>query len=180
MDDRLNNEMVRLRRLKTILDAESDIPLRLRIEGQSLDLRQFKLIIKGIRSLVSNPDSNRNHTADVFVITVRVPSGYPWVAVPDMRFMAPVPFHPQIWPDGTICWGLGYPQPDLCVVDWVRGVVEYLQYNQDMESLLKINALSPANRAAMQWWTANANRISKYVPPVDLVRLRSLIDQTRG
>lgn len=165
-DERFENEIKQLNRLKTLLEQDSILPLRFDLERLSLDFRRFKLTIRGIKSLISNPSSGSSNTASTFIITVKVPSGYPWYAIPDIRFQQPISFHPHVFPDGRICWGTdnNKPQPDLFLADWIRGVVEYLQYNQDQGSLLKMNPSSPANGTAMDWWQTNARNISDYVP----------------
>ncbi len=180
-DERFENEIKQLNRLKTLLEQDSILPLRFDLERLSLDFRRFKLTIRGIKSLISNPNSGSSNTASTFIITVQVPSGYPWNAIPDIRFQQPIPFHPHVWPDGRICWGTANaPQPDLALADWIRGVVEYLQYNQDQGSLLRINPDSPANREATDWWQRNVASLSRYVPPIDIARLRRWIERSRG
>lgn len=180
-DERFKNEISQLIKLKTILEKDSILPLRFDVERLSLDYRRFKLTIRGIKSLVSNPDSSSLSTGSSFIIIVQVPSGYPLTAIPDIRFQQPIPFQPHVFTDGRICWGSGsVPQFDLTLADWIRGVVEYLQYNQDQGSLFKIGPTSPANKEAMDWWQRNQRNISRYVPPIDIGRLRLWINRSRG
>lgn len=181
MEDRFMNEINHLLRFKKVLDHDEVLPVRLEIKRLSLDFRHFRLTIRGLQSLVKNPSVHSSPTADVFVLEVRVPPSYPWDAIPDFRFQNPVPFHPHIWPNGRICWGTStVPQPDLALADWVRAVIEYLQYNQDPGSALRINPDSPANPEALRWWQQNRNSLRRYVPPIDMGRLRRWVDQTRG
>ena len=180
-DERFKNEITQLTRLKNILQSDVVLPLRFDIQPLGLGYRRFKLTITGITSLVMNPGSSALRTANTFTVNVEVPLGYPWTAKPEIRFEPPLPFHPHIWPAGSICWGSGNnPNPDLTLADWIRGVVEYLQYNQDQASLLRMNPSSPANREAMQWWQSQRGSVSRYVPPIDMARLRVWINQTRG
>jgi len=179
-DVRFKREMDHLLRLKTILDSDTILPLRFDVEPLSLDLRRSKITIKGIRSLTGNPDQTAACTGDRFTITMEVPQGYPWNAIPNIRFGSPVPFHPHVWTNGGICWGTANaPQPDRWLADWFRGVVEYLQYNQDPVSMLRINPDSPANSSAMVWWQSKGSSISRYVTSIDMSRLRFWIDQLR-
>lgn len=180
-DERFKNEINHLFKLRSVLENDLFLPIRFDIERSSLDFRRFKLTVRGIKSLISNPDSGSSNTATAFAITVEVPLGYPWTAIPDIRFQKNIPFHPHVWSDGRICWGSGSaPQPDLALADWIRGVLEYLQYNQDQGSFLQINPNSPANKEAMDWWQRNKDNISRYVPKINMARLRSWIDRTRG
>jgi len=180
MSDRFTNEITQLTRLKAVLDRDSVLPLRFDIQRLTLDHRRFKLTIRGISSLIRNPSfSSSPATANSFTLIVNVPSGYPWHQIPDIRFQEPFPFHPHIWPDGRVCWGTSNtPQPDLTLSDWLYNVIEYLQYNR--EALLRMNPNSPANQAALEWWKGNKQSISRYVPPIDMARLRLLIDRLRG
>lgn len=181
MDERFKNELSHLSKLKAVLDKDSILPLRLGIERQSLDFRRFRLTIEGIRSLANNPAVHSSPVASTFVITVRIPSGYPWTEIPDIRFEQPILFHPHVYSDGRICWGDGNdPQPDLTIADWVYRVVEYLQYNRDEGSHLRINLNDPANGAARDWWRQSRGNISRYVPAIDTGRLRAWIDRSRG
>lgn len=180
MSDRFTNEITQLTRLKVVLDSDSVLPLRFDIQRLSLDHRRFKLIIRGIQSLIRNPSfSSSSATANSFTLMVTVPLGYPWTQIPDIKFQDPVPFHPHIWQDGRVCWGTSNtPQPDLTLSDWLYNVIEYLQYNQG--ALLRMNPYSPANRDALEWWQGNKQSISRYVPPIDMARLRLWIDRLRG
>jgi ubiquitin-protein ligase len=176
-EQRFRNELKQLLRLKTLLDGDTVLPLRFEITPESLDLRRFRLTLSGITSLAGSP----HRTADKFTLLVEVPTGYPQTKIPNIRFIEPVPFHPHVYLNGIICWGTGNTaQIDLFLVDWFRGIVEYLQYDQDHRSLLRIDPGSPANRIALEWWLANSHRISSFVKPIDLRRLRYWIDHSRG
>lgn len=176
-NERFRNEFNQLIKLKSLLENDAILPLRFDIERLTLEGKKFKLVISGITCLVNNPEQ----TARTFTLTVEVPSGYPNTAIPNIKFQDCIPFHPHIFPGGSICWGTGsVPQPDLILADWIRGVVEYLQYNQDRGSMLKINHDSPANRDARDWWQRNKRNISHYIPPIDMNRLRFWINQSRG
>lgn len=179
MSERFSNEIAQLARLKVVLDSDTVIPLRFDIQRLSLDHRRFRITIRGIQSLIRNPSSSPSSaTANSFVIVVDVPSGYPWSQIPKIRFESPIPFHPHIWADGSICWGTqNNPQPDLTLSDWLYQIIEYLQYSNE---LLQINPNSPANTDARNWWQANRNSVSRYVPRIDMARLRSWIDRLRG
>jgi len=168
-------------RLKQLLDHDTILPLRLRVDPLNLDWRRFRLTITGITSLTNNPDSSRSPTSPAVALPVEVPLGYPESRIPDIRFESPIPFHPHIWPDGRICWGTqDRPQFDLTLADWVRGVIEYLQYSQGEGSLFHIDSTSPANAQALAWWQRNRSRINRYVTPIDMARLRFWINQSRG
>lgn len=181
MDERYQNEINHLMKIKTILDQDVNLTLRFEIERLSLDFRRFKVTIRGLQSLINNPNNSTRPVSDNFQIIVEVPSGYPWLAIPNIKFNPPIPFHPHIHKDGRICWGETYnsPQPDLTIVDWIRGVVEYLQYNQDEGSFLRIGG-SPANSAAMDWWIENSKNLECYIPKINLRRFITWIDRTRG
>lgn len=181
MDERFNTEIRHLLKIKSILDADSILPLRFEVERKSLDFSRFELTIKGIQSLIGNPSLGSSAIGDTFLVAAEIASGYPWSAVPGLRFRSPIPFHPHIWPDGRLCWGSGgTPQPDLALADWIRGIIEYLQYNQEEGSMWKIDANSPANPGAMEWWKRNRGNLSRYIRPIDMARLRAWIDRSRG
>jgi ubiquitin-protein ligase len=181
MDDRFSTEITSLQRLKVLLDKDTTLPIRFELERMSLDFRRFRLAFRGIQSIVKNPSLGSDATASVFTVEVQVSSGYPWSQIPQIKFLPPVPFHPHVWSDGRICWGTNNEaMPDLSLADWTRGVIEYLLYNQDGGSLLRINPDSPANREALAWYQRNRGRITTYVPSQDLGRLRTWIDRCRG
>jgi hypothetical protein len=171
------NELKHVLRLKTLLEGDTVLPLRIEITPESLDLRRFRLTLSGVPSLTGTPP----RTVDRFTLSVEVPSGYPQHDIPIIHFVDPIPFHPHVFPHGEICWGTeSSPQVDLFLVDWLRGVVEYLQYDRDQGSLLRINPESPANKIAMEWWLSNHHLISSLVKPIDLGRLRTWINHSRG
>ncbi|MGH2531798.1 MAG: ubiquitin-conjugating enzyme E2 variant [Thermomicrobiales bacterium] len=177
-DVRFQREIAQIPRLQKLLEADQVLPLRLAFERQSLDLRRSRVTMRGLRSIVAEPGVLRGGDADVFTITLAVPPEYPWSRIPDIRFIGNIPFHPHVWTHGGICWGTAHtPQPDLMLVDWLVRIVEYLQFNQS--SLIGINQTSPANGAAMRWWQRHARDIARYVPPIDLARLRFWADQAK-
>jgi ubiquitin-protein ligase len=174
---RFKNELESLLLFKRVLDGDNVLPVRLEIERMSLDYRRFKVVINGIKSLTANEDGTRAGTGTAFNILVEVPPGYPFTAIPNIRFQDPIPFHPHVFDHGGICWGTAnYPQPDLSLADWIRQVLEYLTYNKD--SLIKMNPNSPANRAALDWWQLNKLMISSYVTSIDMSRVRLLVNRT--
>lgn len=176
-EQRFRNELKQLLRLKTLLDGDKVLPLRFEITSESLNLRRFRLTLRGVTSLVENS----SRTADRFTLLVEVPDAYPESRIPKISFVDPKPFHPHVHPWGEICWGTRYsPQIDLFLVDWFRGVIEYLQYDQDGGSLLRIDARSPANNAAMNEWLADPQRIYALIKPLDLPRFRYWINRSRG
>jgi ubiquitin-protein ligase len=176
-EERFQNELKQLWRLKKLLDRDTVLPLRIEITPKSLNKRRFELTIRGVTSLTGTSQTKANK----FNLMIEVPMRYPEEEIPNIRFLDPKPFHPHVWEGGAICWGSGSsPQYDLFLVDWVRSIVEYLQYNQHQGSLLRINTISAANKTAMQWWVENARRIPSFVPPIDLNRLRYWINQSRG
>ncbi|MEN3335189.1 MAG: Ubiquitin-conjugating enzyme [Blastocatellia bacterium] len=180
-EERFKTELNQLITIKRILQDDKILPLRFDIERLTLDHRRFKVTIRGITSLIVGSSSSFPMTANNFPIRIEVPSGYPWHAIPSIRFESPIPFHPHVFTHGGICWGTGNsPNPDLTISDWIRGVVEYLQYNQDQASMLKINPSSPANREALNWWQQNNGSIRRYIPPIDMARFRVWINRTRG
>lgn len=175
-EDRIRNEVVRLLKLKSLLNSDKVLPLRFDAERMSLDLRHWRLLIWGIRSPIS-----ASITAERFNVSLQIPEGYPWQAIPYFEFEGTIPFHPHIYPGGKICWGSGNTaNPDLTLVDWFRGLIEYLQHNQDHGSLYRMDPGSAANREALGWWQGHRSRISEYVPPIDMARLRFWIDQCHG
>lgn len=180
-EERFQTELNQLMKLRRVLETDTILPLRFDIQRLKLNYRHFKVTIKGLTSLVLESGSARPGTASTFIINVQVPTGYPFHAIPKITFEHPIPFHPHIFTHGGICWGSGNnASPDLTLADWIRGVVEYLQYNQDQASMLRMNPASPANREAMGWWQSNGTRVSRYVPPINMARFRVWIDRTRG
>jgi ubiquitin-protein ligase len=154
-EERFKNELEQVLRLKALLDGDTVLPLRFEITPESLNLRRFRLTLSGVTSLALAGSSHRN--ANKFILSVEVPPGYPRTAIPNIRFVDPIPFHPHVHKWGEICWGTGNsPRVDLFLVDWLRGVIEYLQYNQDQGSLFRIEPESPANKTAMEWWLVNS------------------------
>jgi ubiquitin-protein ligase len=178
-DPRFTREIAQLPRLQGLLATDTVLPLRIEFERKSLDSRHSTIKLQGVSGLVRNPTETKNATSSTFTIDLRVPSAYPWHAIPQIQFVGTVPFHPHVFRDGRICWGTAdKPQPDLMLVDWLARVVEYLQFNQS--SLIGINPNSPANGEALRWWQSNSSRISRYVPPVDLGRLRFWVNQAKA
>ena len=179
MSDRFNNEIAHLARLKILLDSDTVLPLRLGIQRLSLDHRRFKLEIKGMSSIILDPSLSSSAISRSFNLLVNVSLAYPWSEIPNIRFQDPIPFHPHIWEDGRICWGTSNdPQPDMMLADWVRSVVDYLQYHRD--SLLQVNMNSPANHDALAWWENHRNEISAFIPAINRARLINLIERSRG
>jgi len=180
-DERFQNEMKHLYALRDLLEQDTRLPLRLRIERGSLDFREFSLKLSGISAFVADPCSTGQSTAPAFSLNFRVPEGYPFSTIPNISFGEPVPLHPHIWTDGRICWGTAWnPRPDLQLSHWLVHVVEYLQYSQGDQSTLDINRNSLANRDALHCWDAHRKDLGRYVPPIDLARLRLHVARTCG
>lgn len=180
--DRYKQEYLQLSRLVQLLNADTNVPIRLAIQPEDLSRRKFKLRISGMRSLVANPDSNSAPARATFNLRVSIPPGYPSRESPDIWFEDPIPFHPHVFLDGRICWGTAWrAQRNLMLADWIRGVIEFLEYYQDPGSSFGINEDSPANPEAMSWWHGHRDSIARYVPPVrSLSRFRLLIDRAKG
>lgn len=173
---RVANEIKQLQRLKRVLDADTRLPLRFDLSSLTVEFTDFRLTIRGLTSPISSTGS-----ADVFKTRWSLPTGYPVAFGPNICFETPIPFHPHVWTSGRICWGsLNGPQREMYLMDWFRSIVEFLQYNQDSTALIKIDSRSPANSDALSWWTQRRARIGGVVPPIDVPRLRFLIEQCRG
>lgn len=178
-NSRVTREIAQIPRLQSLLASDTVLPLRISFERKSLDSRHSLIKIDGITSIVANPNNKRRHTSDSFGIDLRVPTAYPWEAIPQIQFVGKPPFHPHVFRDGRICWGSAdTPQPDLMLVDWLARVVEYLQFNQS--SLIGMNPASPANNEALTWWMSNKAGVARYVPPIDLGRLRFWVNQAKA
>jgi ubiquitin-protein ligase len=177
-DPRIGREIAQIPRLQHLLASDTVLPLRMSFERKSLDSRHSTIRFDGIQSMITDPGRSRRPTSSTFLIDLRVPSGYPWSAIPQIQFLDAVPFHPHVFRDGRICWGTAdTPQPDLMLVDWIARVVEYLQFNQ--ASLIGINPNSPANSEALAWWRKNGASVARHVPPIDLARLRFWVNQSK-
>src|SRR3954464_10071030 len=100
-EERFKNELKQVLRLKTLLDGDTVLPLRFEVTPESLDLRRFRLTLSGVTSLAGS----EHRIADKFTLLVEVPTGYPRTAIPNIRFVDPIPFHPHVWESGAICWG---------------------------------------------------------------------------
>jgi ubiquitin-protein ligase len=176
-DVRFQNEIQQLARLGRLLSQDARLTLRLQLEPRSVRWREFVLKIDGISGLVIAVSGPYPSTS--FAVYVRVPSAYP-AEIPKFQFLEPVPFHPHVWPSGAICWGSQQmrPRPDLMLIDWVRSLIDYLQFSQDAD--IVINRNSPANRAALIWYEANGARLRHYVPRIDMARLRVWLDRARA
>lgn len=173
---RVNNEIVMLMRLAEIIRLDPELPVALDVtHDPDRNMLRLQLDIVGLALLGNDPKP-----VPRFTVSVRLPSDYP-LSAPEFKFDHPVPFHPHVWRDGRICWGtaLNRPRPDLMLVDWVRGVFDYLQFSQDPASLLLIDPSSPANVQALHWYNSNRASLLKYVPPIDMARFRALVEQAR-
>jgi len=178
-DNRFENEIKHLNRLKNTLEKDKILTIRFELIRLSLDFRSFRIKISGVNSLIRKPNLSTNYLSNNFSTIWRIPSGYPWSAIPDIQFEQPIPFHPHVFLSGKICWGtLSISQPDMSLSDWLRSVIEYLTYNQN--SLVGINIYSPANGDATKWWQFNNNNIPKFIKQIDMNRFRFWIDHTRG
>lgn len=179
-DDSIKREIDHLMRVKRMLDADRQMPLRLDIRQEGLSGRKLNISISGIRGLVADPQQSPSPVRAYFQVSLEIPPGYPHTAIPVIKFVNPVPFHPHIYTHGGICWGTSNaPQPSLWLADWVRLLIEYLQYNQDPTVMLKLNSASPANSTALAWWSSHGRDLPRYVPRVDLPRLQTLINRAR-
>lgn len=175
---RLSREISQIARLQRLLEEDTVLPLRIKFERRTLDSRESRITLSGIRGLVGVPARPGDATRNEFVIHLQVPPEYPWHRIPNIQFIGNIPFHPHVWANGTICWGTaGNPQPDLMLVDWLARIVEYLQFNQT--SLIGVNPNSPANGNALSWWQGHRNRLADFVPPIDLARLRFWMEQAK-
>lgn len=175
-DVRFKNEIAQLGRLRELLAKDRQLTLRLDLTPTSLTWREFKIGISGLSALAI--DGGGWSHAKKFQVRVQVPADYPHGAPPFFKFEQPVPFHPHIWSGGNICWGTQQrPQPNLMLVDWVRALIDYLQFGQDAN--VQINRHSPANSAALAWYESHQTRLSEYVPRIDMERLRAWIERAR-
>lgn len=178
-DQRLDNEKKHLLRLKVVLDKDAALQVRFEIIPLSLDYRTFRIVINGIKSLIFNPQVTTKYSSSSFNTIWRIPSGYPWEAIPNIQFENPIPFHPHVWKDGRICWGTqNKAQPDYVLADWLRCLIEYLAFNQN--SLIQMNTGSPANSEANDLWKSNKSIIQRNISVIDMNRLRFWIDHSRG
>lgn len=170
------NEIRQLNTLKNLLERDKTLPIRIDLEFENLARTIFKITINGITSLIANP-LNNNSTANKFLIRVKVATD-PFREIPIITFLDPIPFHPHIYTNGSICWGtLNTPQPDKVLLDWLYNIIEYLLYT---DTLLIINVNSPANREAVELWQNNRNKILENVSKINMERLRYLIQIARG
>lgn len=180
-DEAVRREIEHLKRLQQLLAMDIQLPLRIDIKEEGLSGRKLNITISGIRGLVDSPDRSSSPARANFQLSMEIPPGYPDHSIPNIRFLSPVPFHPHIYTHGGICWGTANaPQPNLWLADWLRLLVEYLQYNQDPAVMLGIDRTSPANGDALSWWAQSGRSISRYVPRIDLARLQNLINRSRG
>lgn len=67
----------------------------------------------------------------------------------------------------------------MMLADWIRGIIEYLAYNEDPGSALRINPNDPANAEARDWWIQNRESLGRYISRIDMARLRRWIERTR-
>ena len=173
-EKRFQNELRQLRRLKDLLDGDIVLPLRIQIERKSLDSRKLEVTLTGITSLVGPS----HQSCSSFTLSTEISPEHPNVN-PTFRFLPPIPFHPHVWIDrGAICWGTRNTlQKDLCLVDWVLGVIEFLQFNQDVGCFLVIDRNSLANKDAWNWLESNKRNLARYVPRIDMARLRYFVNQ---
>lgn len=177
----LEKEIAHLQRLKRILEDDLILPLRFDLQCITpTDWHRFHIPIRGIRSLIADPIETSDCVRANFTVAVEVPQEYPWAAIPHIKFLPPIPFHPHVYHTGAIAWFVRGPMPNLWLADWFCGVVDCLQWNQDTESVMKIDPSSPASSVALKWWQQNGRRLYEYVPPIDMGRLRSWVNRLRG
>ena len=176
---RFRNELQQLITLKELLDDDKVLPISFEVNRKSLDFQCFEIVIHGLSCLIINMPKKKE--VRNFYIDINIPPGYPWEALPHIYFTKNIPFHPNVYTSGSICWGkLGTsPQPDLHLVDWFGLLIDFLQYTHDREGLIVLDEDSAANRSASSWWNANRIRIDQFITKIDLARLRFWIDKSR-
>ncbi|MHB8807211.1 MAG: hypothetical protein ACYC59_06485 [Anaerolineaceae bacterium] len=178
-NSRFRNELEQLFRLKNLLDEDRVLPIRFDVNRKSLDFHWFEIVIHGLDSPIIN--NIKPKVIKDFFIDFTIPPGYPWDSLPHLIFIKNIPFHPNIYTSGNICWGdLGYSsQPDLHLVDWFGLSIDLLQFTQEKEGFIVLNSGSPANVSASTWWNGNKFRINQLITKIDIVRLRFWIDKSR-
>lgn len=174
---RFNTEIAQLGRLCQLLASDRRLTLRLELKRQGLTWRKFFLGIHGLSALAVSGEGWTH--ASNFWVDVTVPPTYP-DQPPIFQFQKPtIPFHPHIWVTGAICWGsANRARRDLMLIDWVRDLIDYLQFGQGAS--MAINRNSPANSKAVAWHDSNKSRIGQFVPRIDMERLRFFVDQARA
>lgn len=80
-----------------------------------------------------------------FSITIKFPENYPYGA-PEICFMTPI-FHPNVWPDGSLCWHSNDENGSSYFADALVGAINIL--------LVDPNPDSPANPEAANLFNSN-------------------------
>ena len=171
-------ELRQLLGFRDLIGADPKIAFRIEIAREAHDYSQLLVKFIGLTTLVVNGSSYRK-TTEPITAHFSIPPGHAATTRVTISFRQPVPFHPHVFPSGSICWGSVSNEDagSWTLVMWTIALLEYVQFNQ--QTFIGINPNSPANRDANDWWKSHRTSISRNVPPVDLARVRQLSYQVR-
>jgi ubiquitin-conjugating enzyme E2 A len=135
-------------------------------EIQTLDTKSFTVSIEADNILkwsaaLFGPEGS-TWDGGVFRLSIVFPDNYPYAA-PDVRFLAPIPFHPNVYANGKICI-------DILQHNWSQayGISSVLTSVQAL--LVDPNPNSPANNESASLFTDNRTEYNR--------RVRRCVEQT--
>ncbi len=115
---------------------------------------KYSATIKEIKTLVGATE--KYNISDHHAFTIELVPGFP-VEQPKVKF-AKTLFHPNWWPDGTVCYGKQWTTNNTLaelIIDTVKMMVFDLA-----------NTSSPANRKANEWYSQNKKTIRNMIPKI--------------
>ncbi len=104
-------------------------------------------------NLLMTGPRNSPYKKGVFSISITFPEDYPYGA-PSVRFNTPI-FHPNVWPDGSLCWHDDDTTGSKYFADVMIGAINTL--------LEEPNPSSPANSEAAELFNNNRAEFNRRV-----------------
>ena len=158
------------------MSATMDPIYKIRLENEYKNARQLNQAAKGLIDVKPFPGTSEPYTK--YLVTFNFPTlvkvgtsirhqsstkveitlrgqGSPLIAY--IPAGDPVPYHPNWWPSGMICNGLEGRDELLKLIDYIEFVFGVLQFQPR-----RINAGSPANPEATQYWLQNKSNRSLF------------------
>ena len=171
-------ELRQLMVFRDLIAADPQVRFTIKLTKDALDYSRLLVTFNGLATLTVNGSGFQKHAGPVSA-RFTIPPGHAATTRVSIGFTGPVPFHPHVYTNGSICWGnvASSESGSWTLVLWTIALLEILQLNQ--QSFIGINPQSPANPDANRWRNSHQNQIGREVPPIDLARVRQLSYQVR-
>lgn len=174
-------ELKQLVIFKDLANSQANIGFKLDLKKApgNLDYSDLLVTVSGLKVLVVSGSGYRATTEGIPARFV-IPPGHPNSSRVSVSFTNPVPFHPHVYTNGSICWGSVATSDagSWTLTLWTIAVLEYLQMNQ--RTFIGVNTNSPANSSANAWYQQNRRKLDRTLPSLDFSRIRKLADQAIG